>query len=520
MGSNAASWFAFRHALQQPGTTQRSLLRSLLASNARCTFGKTHHFGTIKSYKEFSRTVPLMEHGDLLPWVDRIRAGESNLLTTEPVTHLVPTSGSSGGRKLIPFTRGLQAQFDRAIAPWVSDLIRHQPGLLLGPAYWSISPARQAAEATPSAVPIGFEDDASYLGGVKGWLVRSAMAVSNDLGRVEDIDEFHFRTWSMLLAQRDLRLISVWHPSFLTLLLDALPVHWERIIADLYNHQKRRVRELSKMGPRHPEQFWPNLQLISCWGDCQSETALNQLQGRFPAVRIQAKGLLATEAFVTIPFGNGRPLAIRSHFFEFLDTDGRIHLADELRDGESYEVIITTAGGLWRYRLGDTVEVTGFAQRTPSLRFIGRTGGVSDLCGEKLSESFVADLLNELTGNFQPRPTFRLLAPDHQAAGLGYTLYIEGDSPEYLAGALDEALRQNPNYAHARDLGQLQPILVFSISGGGLNSYTQRLLQTGMSLGDIKPSVLSRDVGWSGVFSGCYAINSGRMNVAAKDQSV
>ena len=30
---------------------------------------------------------------------------------------------------------------------------------------------------------------------------------------------------------------------------------------------------------------------------------------------------------------------------------------EALREGEEYEVVVTTAGGLWRYRLGDRVRV-------------------------------------------------------------------------------------------------------------------------------------------------------------------
>jgi hypothetical protein len=35
------------------------------------------------------------------------------------------------------------------------------------------------------------------------------------------------------VAERELRLVSVWHPSFLTLLLEALPRHRDRLVEDL-----------------------------------------------------------------------------------------------------------------------------------------------------------------------------------------------------------------------------------------------------------------------------------------------
>src|SRR5207248_2761280 len=89
----------------------------------------------------FARQIPLHSYDDLEPWTDRIRHGEKQVLTFEAVSHLIPTSGSSGGRKLIPFTAGLQREFNRAITPWITDLYFRHPAAAMGAAYWSISPA-------------------------------------------------------------------------------------------------------------------------------------------------------------------------------------------------------------------------------------------------------------------------------------------------------------------------------------------------------------------------------------------
>src|SRR6202007_3158193 len=108
------------------------------------------------------RRVPLAEYEALVPWIERIKRGEANVLTQEPVTHLVPTSGSTGARKLIPFTTGLQCEFNAAIGPWLVDLQRQWPGLIGGPAYWSVTPSLKDAPVEESAVPIGFDADTAY----------------------------------------------------------------------------------------------------------------------------------------------------------------------------------------------------------------------------------------------------------------------------------------------------------------------------------------------------------------------
>jgi hypothetical protein len=520
--ANVSAALRFGRALQRPDAAQREKLRAGLERNARTAFGREHGFAAIGTYEEFARRVPLRDYAELLPWIERIRQGEPGVLTHDTVTHLVPTSGSAGARKLIPFTRGLQREFDAGIGPWLFDLCRQMPGLLGGPAYWSITPALQETKAEDSAVPVGFETDTAYLGGVKRRLVEAVMAVPSAVQHAASVEAFRYATLLSLLRCRELRLISVWHPSFLSLLLDALPSRWKQLLADVdrggcfcagefpervrpalnFRRMSGRAAELGRLNPLNPETLWPKLRLISCWGDGAASLPLDELQRRFPRTRFQAKGLLATEAFVTIPFGARQPLAINSHFFEFIDDDGAAHLAGGLRQGGEYEVAVTTAGGLWRYKLGDRVALNGLIGRTPSLRFLGRAGNVSDRFGEKLSEEFVAGVLAELFHGRAPR--FTLLAPDEDGAGCRYTLYVEGVPAPDCLEALDRALRRNPHYAWCRDLGQLLPPRLFRIASNGFARFVQRQTAGGARLGDAKPAVLSRSSGWSKMFAGDY----------------
>ena len=71
-------------------------------------------------------------------------------------------------------------------------------------------------------------------------------------------------------------------------------------------------------------------------------------------------------AIVTIPFAGRHPLAIGSHFFEFIDANGCARLAHQLERGVDYTVVVTTGGGLYRYRLADRVSVDGWCAATPS----------------------------------------------------------------------------------------------------------------------------------------------------------
>src|SRR5262249_54105242 len=145
--------------------------------------------------------------------------------------------------------------------------------------------------------------------------------------------------------------------------------------------------------------IWPQLALLSCWTDAAAGQFVPSLKELFPAVEIQPKGLLATEAFVSFPLvgAEGADLGIRSHFFEFEETTGnRIKLTHELERGGCYRVLVTTAGGLYRYQLRDEIEVVGFHHQCPLLRFLGKSDQISDLVGEKLAEPHVRTVLAHL----------------------------------------------------------------------------------------------------------------------------
>jgi hypothetical protein len=517
--SNLPGYFRFRRALQESANAQQVKLRELIERNANTAFGKAHGLQAISSYEEFARRVPVSDYATLEPWIARIKRGEANVLTREPVTHLVPTSGSTGARKLIPFTAGLQREFNAAIGSWLADLTRQFPALIGGPAYWSITPTLGSRTQEESAVPVGFDADTSYLGGNRRKLADAVMAVPPQVAGLKSLETFRHQTLLHLLLCRELRLISVWHPSFLTLLLDALPSYWEELITNVeYGTEdtpacSRRATELRATDPFQPEMLWPKLRVVSCWGDAAATFGLEELRRRFPNTFLQPKGLIATEAFVTLPMENRYPLAVVSHFFEFIDESSRVHGVDTLRENAEYEVVVTTAGGLWRYRLGDRVRVTGWLGKTPSLKFLGRGESVSDYFGEKLSEAFVAETLRHVFGSNPPR--FALLAPDEDDQGCRYTLYVEGAADSDWARSLEEALRQNPHYSYCRDLQQLLPPRIFKINERGFEAFVHRHTGVGARLGDVKPSLLSRQVGWSEIFHGRYcaatdAIRGGR----------
>ena len=498
LATNAAGYLRFRAALANPEKTQRTILLRYLRENAETAFGRQHRFAEIRTVQQFQERVPLATYSDFAPWIERIASGEPGVLTRSLVRTLELTSGSSAAAKRIPYTAAMQREIRRAVAPWVFDLYKDRPRLAMGCAYWSITPIAMDEERTEGPVKVGFEEDSEYLGGFWKRLVDSTLAVPGSVRFAPDVDSFRYATLRHLLRRRDLTVISVWHPSFLTLLMGALPRFWDDLVRDL--------EPLRGIGPDDLTRIWPHLGLISCWGDGHAALHLEEIRRAFPGVEIQPKGLLATEGFVTIPFQGAWPVAIRSHFFEFLEEDGRPRLVHEIEKGGVYSVVLTTGGGLYRYRLEDRVEVTGFVGRTPSLRFLGKEGHVSDLRGEKLHESFVAGVLERVFLQMGVSPRFALLAPElapEEGPTPGYVLYLEAfPLPPGLAEIIEEKLAANPHYRACVALGQLAPVRVFRIEKDGFFLYLRRCRERGQRMGDVKPLALSPLSGWSAVYNG------------------
>ena len=525
---------AFVTALSWPEWCQRRLLRRMLARLPGTRYGRDRGVGSsIRTAEDFLQW-PMADYESLRPFIRAIQAGEADVLATEPVMVLQPTSGTSAAPKLIPFTRGLQRQFQAALAPWMASLFLRHPRLLFGRQYWCVSPNTRPRAESQSAVPVGFMEDTAYLGGWQRRLARHLLVAPDGLSRVEDPTAFEFLTLLFLVREENIRLVSVWHPSFLTVLLEALPGHAAALdsclrsgqlpaglalLGDVRSTLSRRLRpdpdradaiaRMNLANLAEVRRLWPHLQVISCWTGRGNETWVARLREWFPGVAIEGKGLMATEGVVTIPWGlDGRFVcAVRSHFLEFLEP-GSVCAKRcwEVEPGNSYSVVMTTAGGLWRYRLGDLVRVAGWAGRTPCLEFVRREGSVSDICGEKLTLADAEAALDQAHAATGVRFPFAMLVPERQGTEAGYDLLVQpppGMPPAHLercANVVDMALQANFHYLHSRRLGQLRPARVCVIRGDADRQYRAHLLKLGARHSDVKYPVLRIEMGWPAAF--------------------
>jgi hypothetical protein len=519
-------WYAFQQALQDVAGIQRDVLATLLSRQTETAFGRRYHFDTIDSVAKFQGRVPLSTSPFSPP------------SPPSPPSPFSPFSPGVQSEALKPYTTSHNTEFQQAIAPWLVDLFSHYPALLTGQAYWSMTPGRQRNNYAAEGVPFGFEEDPEDLSDLHRYLLQTVMAVPSLVSFIEDIETFRYVTLLFLLRSRHLMSMSVWNPTFLTLLMARLRDWWPRLVIDINNGTLTPTTALSsELYPRllalnlpdYQRAFeiraifqanqdlatmtmllWPKLRLISCWADGHAKGYITDLKKIFPKVRLQGKGLMATEGLVSLPLVKkaGAALAIRSHFFEFVPVAGEvIRLAHQLEVGECYEVVITTGDGLYRYQLHDIVRIVGKLKDCPLLELVGKAAHISDWFGEKLNERQVKEILESLLTRHALRPAFAMLACDEQRGQYAYTLFIELDGvPERvlsrLGKDLEEALQESYHYRYCRELGQLETLQVFRIEKGGLETYLRVCLARGQPVGEIKLTLLHQGGGWSRAFRG------------------
>ena len=466
----------FMAALEQPQLAQQKVKRRLIERLKGCEYGRHYQIRTIEDWHK----LPIVSYEDLQLWMEG-SSKDGCSLTSENVLFYEPTSGSSGPVKQIPYTRSLRQSFNHLFCVWVHDLITNGPTFSRGKLYFSITPS-----FSKSATTNGTTDDADYLDLWLRWLLKPFLVIAPKATAPEGFKDQLAQT---LLLAEDLEIISVWSPSFLTAQLEYIQVNKERLYELLKERMSEERSRLLLTTNIQWSALWPNLKLISCWDSALAADGADGVRSLFPNVLVQGKGLLSTEAPITVPLtaAKGYVPLLNEVYFEFEDEAGQCHELHQLTVGQTYAVIISQMGGLYRYRIGDRVTVSHFYLQTPCLEFQGRGKDVSDMVGEKLQSQFVSDALDRL--NLFPA-RFQSLVPV-QSPQKHYVLLLDSLSTDedLLAHQLEEALYESFHYRQARQLGQLSPAQV-KVSGTIAEQLAIERTTQGQRWGDVKHSRL------------------------------
>jgi hypothetical protein len=248
--------------------------------------------------------------------------------------------------------------------------------------------------------------------------------------------------------------------------------------------------------------LWPYLKLVTSWTGGSCGMAIAKLKSKLPPeARVFELGYLSSEFRGTLTVdgntGEGVP-TLQDHFFEFVERNawesGERHFLglEEIKQNQEYYVFITTFSGLYRYAMNDIVQVVGQFKKTPTLRFLQKGKGVTNITGEKLYESQVIAAIKAMESEMGLQIHFFQMLADEE--NFRYLLYLECDlkpKSDVMELALDKLLQaENLEYKAKRSSNRLKPLEIRSLQSGAFEAYKRHFLAKGQRELQFKPMPL------------------------------
>ncbi|XP_058200131.1 putative indole-3-acetic acid-amido synthetase GH3.9 isoform X1 [Rhododendron vialii] len=460
----------------KPGEVQERILRGILERNGETEYLNKYMTKGSKDVGEFKRCVPVIMYNRIRPYIQRIANGEdSSLITGHPITEMLCSSGTSAGEpKLMP---SIAEDLDRRtflynlIMPIINQYV---PGLDEGKAMYLYFV--KAEMSTPSGLPARAVLTSYYKS--KHFRCRSPDPYNNFTSPNQAIlcIDSNQSMYCQLLAglihrHQVLRLGAVFASAFLRA-ISFLECNWANMCNDirtghldttitdpacrsamsalLLSPNPHLASEIERICGRPSWKgivchLWPRAKYIEAVVTGSMAQYIPSLEyysdAKLPLVcpmyassecyfGVNLKPLCdpADVAFTLLPnmgYFEFLPLGDNGKFtpMEVDEEDDQVpkdKLVDlvDVRLGCYYELVVTTFAGLYRYRIGDVLQVTGFHNKAPQFRFICRRNVVLSIDTDKTNEE---DLHRSIT------KAKKLLEP-HNALLVEYTSYADASS--------------------------------------------------------------------------------------------
>lgn len=509
--------YRFRN-LEQFQKLQESVLLEKIRRNQDSEFGKRFGFFNIKSISDYQKRVPLTEYDIFRPYIERVKRGDLNALfgPEEKVHMYALTSGTTGSAKYIPVTTSFLKEYQEGSKMWTSSLAVEIASRPLGKVLPLVS--RIQEETTSDGVACGAIS--GLIAKNQGKLVSRFLAAPYEACCYKTSKE---RLYAFLRAgaEHSVTVITTANPSTLIQFADLLEKEGESLIKDLekgtlwgkkapfkLRRMKRKAANLKKIlssrGRLLPTDLWPKLQILTCWKGGTLFHYIEKLPKIYgESITIKDIGLLASEGRFSIPLikdSDDGILNVFHHFYEFVEeneedlSNPQTLLADQLEIGKRYFLVVTTSSGLYRYKLHDLIEVTGFYQKVPIIHFLNKGKHIASMTGEKITENQVLKSVVKVADDYKvPISNFRFFPRAEEMPY--YLLYMEKESddmsvPSGFKESLDKEIQlRNVEYASKRSSGRLKGVQTAWVKKGTFSD----LQKTSHRQEQFKPVYLNPD---------------------------
>lgn len=354
--------------IKYPVSAQRNVLQHLVTQAQYTEFGRKHGFSKLFTVKDFKNKVPIQEYQDIQPYIERMMAGEENILWNTPITWFAKSSGTTSARsKYIPISEEtLKEVHFKASKDLLTNYYANFPkselltgkGLVVGGSHQVNSLAEDIQYGDLSAVLM---QNTPFWG---QWIRTPELSIAL-------MDEWETKIEQ--LAQNTI------HENVTS--LAGVPT-WTIILI-------KRILEIT--GKQNLKEVWPNLELYLHGGVSfipyrkQIETLIGQ-PINYLEIYNASEGFFAAQ---NMPNDDGL-LLFTDHgtFYEFLPIEEykkpnpKTIGLNEVKLHKNYALVISNNGGLWRYLIGDTIQFTSI--RPYKIKVTGRLKHFINAFGEEL----------------------------------------------------------------------------------------------------------------------------------------
>lgn len=354
---------------QNPIEVQKEMLFSLLKKASNTDIGRKYDFNTILSVKTFQERVPVQDYEGLKPFVERLRAGEKNLLWPGEVKWFAKSSGTTSSKsKFIPVTQDS-----------LEDC-HFRGGKDVGAIFNKNYPENNI-----------FSGKCLTLGGSHQINNFSNDSYFGDLSAIL-IENLPFWTHFMRTPSQDIALLDEWETK-LERITEATIKENVTSLAGVPSWFLVLIRHvLAKTGKTNLSEVWPSLELF-VHGGINFTPYRDQYKALIPSNNMKyMETFNASEGFFAIqddPSTQAMLLMLDyGIFYEFMPLDQlesdspKLLTLEEIELNTDYAMVITTNGGLWRYMIGDTVRF--ISQQPFRLIISGRTKLYINAFGEEV----------------------------------------------------------------------------------------------------------------------------------------
>jgi hypothetical protein len=200
----------------------------------------------------------------------------------------------------------------------------------------------------------------------------------------------------------------------------------------------------------------------------------------------------------TVPFGH-------KIYFEFIhesDLDNpapRIYQLWEVKEGERYCILVTNSAGLYRYNLNDLLEIAGWYNQFPLIKFIQKVNGTISLTGEKLHERQFIEAVHATEEHLDVRMKFFVGFADVEKSN--YHFYYEPTNQSFtkqdaetFTQKLDAFLQEyNEEYATKRSSNRVKAPDTHLLVSESFEKFKARCIDQGYRDGQFKLNLLMQD---------------------------